>query len=114
MRFDAWIATNNQEDWVLYYHPLGLDIEPGAYGQSHLDGRSESGPLTAADGRPVHEIEVQLLQLQVLQGLVAGIPHPGMVLVEQLGRHPDVVPGDVARTKNLLESFAHCVLIAVC
>lgn len=81
---------------------------------THLDRWLQSWALTAADGWPVHEVQIQLVQLEILQGLLTGIPHPGMILVEQLGRHPDVISGDVALRKHLLEGLAHGVLIAVC
>jgi len=62
----------------------------------------------------VHEVQIQVLCLQVLDGLLTSISDTPMVGVVQLAGDPNILPGHFALLEDVGKALANHVLVAIC
>ena len=61
----------------------------------------------------MHQVQVQILCLQVLDGLLTGLSDTAMVRVVELASNPHILPSDFALLEDAGKRLAHGILIAV-
>ncbi len=61
----------------------------------------------------MHQVQVQILCLQVLDGLLTGLSDTAMVRVVKLASDPHILPSYFALLENVGKRLAHCILITV-
>lgn len=64
--------------------------------------------------RPVDQVQVEVLGLELLHALQAVLTDLGVVGVPELGGQPEVLAADLALLVQLLESLAEASLVLVC
>ncbi len=64
--------------------------------------------------RPVDQVEVEVLGLELLHALQAVLADLSVVRVPELGGQPEVFAADLALLVQLLESLAEASLVLVC
>ena len=61
----------------------------------------------------MHQVQVQILCLQVLDGLLTGLSDTAMVRVVELAGNPHILPSYFALLEDAGKRLAHCILITV-
>ena len=78
-----------------------------------LDGGLNLLALVACQ-RPVHQVQVQVFSLQLLDGLLASLSDTAMVRIVQLASDPDILSRYFPLLEDIAECFPDYVLISVC
>jgi len=93
-------------------HLEGLCLRQRERASPHLDGWLHCLALVACQ-RPVHQVQVQILCLQVLNGLLTGLSDTAVVRIVKLASNPHIFPSYFALLEDAGKRLAHHILVTV-
>lgn len=77
------------------------------------DSGQEEHTIRIHSQRPVHQVQIDIIQPQFLEAEIQRLLHPGVVRTPQLRRHEHILPLDFTGGEGLLESLTNLLFVLV-